>query len=335
MRSFTSSRPVWSSSRIFRASAMSRLSSVRTSHGISVIQSRYVRIHPYSGDCSEVRSSRPSSRSASVRALSGMLASAIFLRYSSTTFSPPSSPSSLRIASICWRKMYSRWFFSRPSRTSVRILSFSSSSASTSRAHSRTRSRRCSTSMVSRTSTFCSNVRSGEYPDVSAIWPGSPMPRRNSPTCGTPRASTMFSIVTRYSRASSRARGVDSSGSGRRSTSTQIASPVPGTPRLTTARCSPRITSASSPFWSRPTSSTLATVPTCAKRWPIRGTSNSSPSVLSAAATARRASSDSTVSVTTIPGSTTPVVSGRSGRTCVSSWGILKAPSFLVRCWNQ
>ena len=48
--------PSWSASRTRRASAMSRLSSVRTFHGSSVIQSRYVRIHPYSGDCSEVRS---------------------------------------------------------------------------------------------------------------------------------------------------------------------------------------------------------------------------------------------------------------------------------------
>ena len=132
MRSFTSCRPSWSASSTTRASAMSRLSSVRTFHGISIIQSRYVRIQPCSGDCSDVRSRRPSSRRASFSTSSGMPASAIFLRYSSTTFSSPSSPSSLRIALICSRSRNSRWRFSMPSLTSVRIFSFSSRSASTS-----------------------------------------------------------------------------------------------------------------------------------------------------------------------------------------------------------
>ena len=50
--------------------------------------------------CSPMRSRRPSSRSACSRTASGMPASAIFARYSSTT-EPSSSPSSLRIESIC------------------------------------------------------------------------------------------------------------------------------------------------------------------------------------------------------------------------------------------
>ena len=54
-----------------------------------------------------MRSSRSSSRSACSRTASGIPASAIFVRYSSTT-EPSSSPSSLRIDSICLRRTYSR-----------------------------------------------------------------------------------------------------------------------------------------------------------------------------------------------------------------------------------
>ena len=54
-----------------------------------------------------MRSRRPSSFSACSRTCSGMPASAIFARYSSTT-DASSSPSSLRIDSICLRRKYSR-----------------------------------------------------------------------------------------------------------------------------------------------------------------------------------------------------------------------------------
>jgi hypothetical protein len=91
-----------------------------------------------------------------------MLASAIFFRYSSTMFSSESSPSSFLMASICCRRMYSRWFFCMPSATSDRILSVRVSSAKVSLAQATTFSRRASTSSVSRISTFCSKVRSGE-----------------------------------------------------------------------------------------------------------------------------------------------------------------------------
>ena len=60
--------------------------------------------------CSPMRSRRPSSRSACSRTASGMPASSILVRYSSTT-EPSSSPSSLRIDSICWRRKYSRCCF--------------------------------------------------------------------------------------------------------------------------------------------------------------------------------------------------------------------------------
>ena len=51
---------------------------------------------------------------------SGMPASAIFVRYSSTT-EPASSPSSRRIDSICLRRKYSRCCFSAPDSTSSRM----------------------------------------------------------------------------------------------------------------------------------------------------------------------------------------------------------------------
>ncbi len=260
IRSFTSCRPSWSASSTTRASAMSRLSSVRTFHGISIIQSRYVRIQPCSGDCSEVRSRRPSSRRASFSTSSGMPASAIFLRYSSTTFSSPSSPSSLRIALICSRSRNSRWRFSMPSLTSVRIFSFSSRSASTSldqREHDLQalldvdRLEHLHLLLEREVGRVAAGV--GDRAGVE-------IPRRNSATPGTPRASTMFSMTARYSRASWVARSV-AAGSSTGSTWTHVARPVPGTPSPTIARCRPRMTSASVPLRRRPTSSTWATVP--------------------------------------------------------------------------
>ncbi len=90
-----------------------------------------------------------------------MAVSAIFSRYPAAT-SPSSSPSSLRMASICWRSMNSRWRFSMLSLTSVRMRAFSSSSPSVSRAQASAFSRRSVTSMVSSNSMRCSKVRSGE-----------------------------------------------------------------------------------------------------------------------------------------------------------------------------
>ena len=79
-----------------------------------------------------MRSSRPSSRSACSRTSSGMPASSIFLRYSSMT-EPSSSPSSLRIDSICLRRKYSRCCFCAPDSTSSRMRRRTCSSASRSR----------------------------------------------------------------------------------------------------------------------------------------------------------------------------------------------------------
>ena len=75
------------------------------------------------------------------------------------------------------------------------------------------------------------------------------------------RAPRRCSRARPGTRARARGRARSVSGSGRGSTCTHVASPVPATPVPTTARCRPRITRASRPLRSRPTSSTLATVP--------------------------------------------------------------------------
>ena len=115
---------------------------------------------PASADCSPIRSSRPSSLFACSATASGMPASAIFVRYSST-IDAESSPSSRWIDSICLRRKYSRCCWSAPSRTSSRIFRRSCSSTSRSRWIFTASSSRSVTSSVSRTSTFCSKVTSG------------------------------------------------------------------------------------------------------------------------------------------------------------------------------
>ena len=62
---------------------------------------------------SPIRSNRASSRSACCCTGSGIAAAAIFVRYSSA-IEPSFSPSSLRIASICRRRKYSRCCFCAP-----------------------------------------------------------------------------------------------------------------------------------------------------------------------------------------------------------------------------
>ena len=63
MRSFTSSRPVWSASSTARASIMSSRSSERLPHGSSSTRSSHVRIQLCSGLWPLLRSSRSISRS--------------------------------------------------------------------------------------------------------------------------------------------------------------------------------------------------------------------------------------------------------------------------------
>src|SRR2546425_894744 len=135
---------------------------------MSSIQSRYVRIQPYSGFCSLVRSRRSSSRSTSVRTPSGIPAFATRSRYVETTSLPPSF-SCFLIASSCCRSRNSRWVFSMPSATSLRIFSFSEASASICFVQPISLVRRSSTSRVSSTSSFCSVVRAGDGADAAVM----------------------------------------------------------------------------------------------------------------------------------------------------------------------
>ena len=105
--------------------------------------------------CSPIRSRRPSSFRACSLTSSGISAASIFVRYSSAT-EPSSSPSSLRIDSICLRRKYSRCWFSAPSCTSSRMRLRTCSSASDSRCSFTASSRRSVTSSVRSSSTFCS-----------------------------------------------------------------------------------------------------------------------------------------------------------------------------------
>ena len=102
-----------------------------------------------------------------------------------------SSPSSLRMASICRRSRYSRCCWSSPSGTSWRIFSASSSSARASLAQPSTSRTRSVTSIVSSSSTLRSVERSGHQPTRSARPPGSSAStlRRMPRTWRSPRCS--------------------------------------------------------------------------------------------------------------------------------------------------
>ena len=119
---------------------------------------------PASADCSPMRSSRPSSLFACSSTASGMPASAIFVRYSST-IEAESSPSSRWIDSICLRRKYSRCCWSAPSRTSSRILRRSCSSTSRSRWIFTASSSRSVTSSVSSTCDLLLEVDVGRVAD--------------------------------------------------------------------------------------------------------------------------------------------------------------------------
>src|SRR5437667_10900659 len=98
---------------------------------------------------------------------------------------------------------------------------------------------------------------------------------------------------------------------------THSASPTSATlvPRI--ARCSPRMTRTSTCVGRRTASSIRARVPIRAYRPPILGTRKTAESAPRAASMAFRESSVSRAMVTTMPGSTTPVVRGRRGTTNV------------------
>ena len=121
MRSLTSSRPAWSASSTSRASTGSRRSSGAWHHGTRDEPVQVGPDRPGLGlRASPVRSKRRDSFSACSRAASGIPASSIFSG-TPRRRTPPSSPSSLRIDSICLRRKYSRCCFSAPVCTSSRM----------------------------------------------------------------------------------------------------------------------------------------------------------------------------------------------------------------------
>ena len=228
------------------------------------------------------------------------------------------------MAASCWRRRNSRWFFSRPSLTSARIFSWRLSCASASFTQPRSLATRSATSRVSNSSTLRAMVSSGHHPAASARASGSSRPRITSTRRGVPNASTRAWNAARSSAASSWARGVISGWTGSASTqvtasgssaSSEVGSDRPV--RLVTAprraRWVARTTRAGVPDGRAPRDSTVTTAPTVAERPSTRGTRRSRPSC-PAASTAARASEVSRAMVRTMPGKTTPLVSGRIGR---------------------
>ena len=213
---------------------------------------------------------RPSARgararcSACSRTSSGMPASSILVRYSSAT-EPSSSPSSLRIDSICLRRKYSRCCFSAPDCTSSRMRLRTCSSASRSRWSASACSSRSVTSSVSSSSTFCSKAQVrrvaggvgqraglGDRAHERAIRPSSP------------RSSRISSTTARYSRSSSRVRPSTGSSSGARRPRRAGRRRRPCCAAPATPRCRPVSATARPPPGSRMRSTTSATVPTLA-----------------------------------------------------------------------
>ena len=124
-----------------------------------------------------------------------MPASAIFVSYSSIRLAS-SSPSSLRIDSICLRRKYSRCCFWAPDSTSSRMRLRTCSSARRSRCSSTAISRRAVTLIVSSRRSFWSTVRSGLRPEVSARAPGSSTERRKAAMRpSSPRSSRISSTI--------------------------------------------------------------------------------------------------------------------------------------------
>ena len=284
MRSFTLSRPSWSASSTARASPRSVVL-------VGVVAPRQVehRVEPVADPrvlgvllrpCARAGRAPCRSRRAPCRARSS---SASLVRYSATTSSSP-SPSSLRIASIWRRSNISRCCLSRSSLTSVRILSFSSRSASTSRAHAIASSRRASTSIVSSSSHALLHREVGRVRGRVGERAGLVDARRARRRCGARRGARGSSRRRRGTRcASSRTRG--------RRRARRAARPGraarprrPGTPLPMRARPMPRMTRAWVPLGSSPALSIWVIVPTVAKRPSIRGTRTSRPPAASAAA---------------------------------------------------
>ena len=318
MRSFTSSRPSWSASRT-RAGLGDVEVVVGARRPRHVDQPVEVGADPAVLGRLLARALEPAelaSRPARGRRRA-CPASAILARYSSTTSSSPSSPSSLRIALICSRSRNSRWRFSMPSLTSVRILSFSSSSASVSlrpREHQleprldveRSRAPRPSArSEVGRVAGGVGDLRRGRRCRAGTRRPAA---RRATRRCSRRRRGTRAP-------APGRARWARRSSTG----STWTHSGLAGAGHADAhdgareaadhERLDARTRLAELlDLGDRADAGVAAVDPAARAAATLVG-----PAAASAAACA---SSVSSVRVTTMPGSTTPVVRGSSGRTC-------------------
>ena len=169
MRSFTSSSPSWSASRIRDASAMSSRSSDSMPQGSSSTVSSQVRIQPVSGLWSLVRSSLSTSRSTALRTCSGrsrvgeLGPVVVGVAPSPSPRSPPRPLSSLRMASS-WRREQELALRLLHALLDVGLdlLAQSRGRRGCRGPNPRTRRSRASTSSVSSTSTFWPSERSGE-----------------------------------------------------------------------------------------------------------------------------------------------------------------------------
>lgn len=187
--------------------------------------------------------------------------------------------------------------------------------------------RRATGSAVSSSSTFCSTVRKGEYPELSASAETPSICWTRSTTCQAPRFLSQLVASALYSLTSSVTAPGSGSGtvSSTVSPSTQSAAPGPVVPAPMRTRPRPRMSAPGSPPESRPTCSTVPSTPVPAYVPSMRGTSRTRglplplfPAAACAASTAARTSASDRSSGTTIPGSTTSSSSGSTGRVSVT-----------------
>ncbi len=220
IRSLGFSRPWWSSSRIVRARASSRLSWEKTPQGRPVIQSRNVRIIAVSAESGLLRSSRLSCLSTSSRASGGRDLPSSFLRYCSTSSATSSvTPSSCWIALSCCLRKYSRWLLSISPRAMPEISCWTVRTRISRRRISRTAFSRSTPGRVSRIFCASSSFRSRFEAARSARRAGSSRPAATSMTSGEivlprPTAFSRPSFTARRSASTSSVEECAASGSG-------------------------------------------------------------------------------------------------------------------------
>ena len=322
MRSFTSSRPVWSASRVARATCTSSSSSVRSVHGRARTTSSHPWIQPRSVCCSGMRSNLPSS-----------------LRSCLTTSSctPAASSASMRCAvvvdglaavGVVAELLADGVHLAAEQVLALLVLEAVADVARRSWWPARarpgppwpspsTRRTRASTSTVSSSSTLRSVDSSGHQPTRSASAPGS------SPAT-EPRMPLTCRLPEVLEQRPQRGPQLDAEAPGLVGDARCVLDGLGRDPQAR-ARCRPRpgprgpgvmarTTSAWVPPGSCPVDSTVADH---ARPWRrcsrSGGRAAACSSLSSAACAAALASSDSSEMVTTIPGSSTSPGRGRTG----------------------